>query len=97
MKSRAVDALVERIAQAQSLDELRTAARALDRVVMWNHWQVPHLFARTEPTSYWNRFGIPAVQARYFQIDSIPNEHSQPWPLWTWWDKALDRRPQAPH
>jgi hypothetical protein len=60
---------------------------------MWNHWQIPQLYVKTEPTSYWNKFGIPAKQARYFAIESIPNEHSQPWPLWTWWDKSLDARP----
>ncbi len=92
VKSRAVDALIERIGAASTLDELRTASRALDRVVMWNHWQIPMLFTNTESTSYWNKFGIPKVQARYFQIDSIPDQHSQPWPLWTWWDKSLDKR-----
>ena len=92
VKSPAVDALIERIGAASSLDELRTASRALDRVVMWNHWQIPMLFTNTEPTSYWNKFGIPKVQARYFQIDSMPDSNSQPWPLWTWWDKSLDKR-----
>ena len=96
VKSPAVDALVERIGNASTMDELLTASHALDRVIMWNHWQIPQLFTSTEPTSYWNRFGIPKVQARYFQIDSIPNEHSQPWPLWTWWDKSLDSKPNAP-
>ena len=92
VKSPAVDALIERIGKASTLDELRTASRALDRVAMWNHWQIPMLFTRTEPTSYWNKFGIPKAQARYFQIDSIPDQNSQPWPLWTWWDKSLDKR-----
>lgn len=96
VKSPAVDALIERIGAASTMDELLTASHALDRVIMWNHWQIPQLFTRTEPTSYWNKFGIPKVQARYFQIDSIPNEHSQPWPLWTWWDKSLDAKPATP-
>lgn len=89
VKSRAVDDLIARIAKAESLDDLRTASRALDRVVMWNHWQVPQLFTRTEPSSYWNKFGMPKVQARYMSIDSYANAYSAPWPLWTWWDKAL--------
>jgi len=96
VKSPAVDALIERIAKARTMDELLTASHALDRVIMWNHWQIPQLFTRNEPTSYWNKFGIPKVQARYFQIDSIPDAHSQPWPLWTWWDKSLDAKPSAP-
>ena len=96
VKSQAVDALIERIGAASTMDELLTASHALDRVIMWNHWQIPQLFTKTEPTSYWNKFGIPKVQARYFQIDSIPDEHSLPWPLWTWWDKSLDTKPTTP-
>jgi peptide/nickel transport system substrate-binding protein/microcin C transport system substrate-binding protein len=96
VKSRAVDALIERISQARTMDELRTAAHALDRVVMWNHWQIPQLYGPGENTSYWNKFGIPAVTPLYFQIDSIPDEHSRPWPLWCWWDKASDQRPALP-
>ena len=92
VKSQVVDTLIDRVGSASNIDELRAAARALDRVVMWNHWQIPMLFTRNEPTSYWNRFGIPKVQARYFQIDSMPDKNSQPWPLWTWWDKSLDKR-----
>ena len=93
VKSRAVDALIDHIAQATTMDQLRSAARALDRVVMWNHWQIPQLYSPGENTSYWNKFGIPLVKPGNFQIDSIPDEHSMPWPLWTWWDKAADKRP----
>ena len=89
VKSRAVDDLIDRIGKADSLADLRTASRALDRVVMWNHWQIPQLFTRTEPSSYWNRFGLPKVQAKYMSIDSFANAYSAPWPLWTWWDKSL--------
>ena len=91
--SPALDSLIARIGNATTLDELRTASRALDRVIMWNHWQIPQLFTRDEPSSYWNKFGLPAVQARYFQIDSMPDSHSLPWPLWTWWDKSLTAAP----
>ena len=70
-------------------DELRTAARALDRVVMWNYAGVPMLYSRNQNVSYWNRFGIPAVQASYMDIDTLIEVYSQPWPLWTWWDKSL--------
>lgn len=96
VKSPAVDALIERISTASTMPELLTASHALDRVIMWNHWQIPQLFTRAEPTSHWNKFGIPKVQARYFQIDSISTEHSLPWPLWTWWDKSLDAKTNTP-
>ncbi|TAG03367.1 MAG: ABC transporter substrate-binding protein [Betaproteobacteria bacterium] len=95
VKSPAVDALIERIKAATTMDELTAASRALDRVVMWNHWQIPMLFTRSEPTSYWNKFGIPNVKARFFSVDTLLDVHSLPWPLWTWWDKSLDTQPVA--
>jgi len=95
VQSRAVDALIERIGQATTLPELRNAARALDRVVMWNHWQVPMLYTRTYPSSYWAKFGMPAVQAKYYEMDSVVGDHGNPWPLWTWWDKSLPGQPAA--
>jgi peptide/nickel transport system substrate-binding protein/microcin C transport system substrate-binding protein len=89
VSSPAVDALIQRIGEARTLPELTTAARALDRVVMWNHWAVPVLFTRTEPSSYWNKFGQPKVQAAYMSVDTLIEIYAQPWPLMTWWDKSL--------
>ena len=91
VKSAAVDALIKRVAAATTLTELRTASHALDRVVMWSHWQIPQLFANGEPVSYWNKFGRPGVAAKHFSIDSYSGDSSAPWPLWTWWDKSLDK------
>lgn len=87
IKSRAVDRMVEAIGAATTMDELRTASRALDRIVMWNFWQIPQVYLANEQVSYWSRFGIPAVQAKYFAADSYPSGSSAPWPLWTWWIK----------
>ncbi len=91
VKSRAVDSLLETMGKVQTLAELRDVARALDRVVMWNFWQIPDLFSGREAISYWDRFGMPKVMAHYFQADTLISgfdEHG-PWPLWTWWDKSL--------
>ena len=84
VKSRAVDHLIDVMANAQTIDELRTAARALDRVVMWNHWQVPDLYFSRLPTSWWDKFGMPKVMPRYYSIDS-PNDVQVAWPIATWW------------
>ena len=62
VKSPAVDKVLEAMLGARTLDELRDAARALDRIVMWSHYQVPDLYASDEKASYWNRFGMPAVR-----------------------------------
>ncbi len=87
VKSAAVDSLLLAIGSATTQEQLRTASRALDRVVMWNFWQIPQLYLSSEQISYWNRFGIPATQAQYFVADSYPSASSAPWPLWTWWMK----------
>ena len=84
VKSAAVDSLVQAMSDAKTLEELRTATRALDRVVMWNHWQVPDLYFSRLPTSYWNKFGRPEVQPKYYSIDS-PNDLQPAWPISTWW------------
>jgi microcin C transport system substrate-binding protein len=84
VKSAAVDHLIQVMTEARTLDELRTACRALDRVVMWNHWQVPELYFSRLPTSYWNKFGRPKTLPQYYSIDS-PNDAQPAWPVLTWW------------
>ncbi|MBX3599191.1 MAG: ABC transporter substrate-binding protein [Rubrivivax sp.] len=94
VNSKAVDALIAAIRDARSMQELRDAARAFDRVVTWSFFQIPDLFSAVENVSHWNKFGKPKTMAPYFRADTIISgfvEHG-PWPLWTWWDKSLDRR-----
>jgi peptide/nickel transport system substrate-binding protein/microcin C transport system substrate-binding protein len=83
VKSRAADHLIKLMSEAHTLDELRDASRALDRVIMWSHWQVPDLYASDEKSSYWNKFGMPAQRPRYFTIDT--GSGFAAWPLETWW------------
>ncbi|WP_137390893.1 extracellular solute-binding protein [Rhodoligotrophos defluvii] len=61
----AVDALIDRIIQAKSRDELTTAARALDRVLRAEHFWVPHWYSAKHRLAYWDVFGRPAVIADY--------------------------------
>lgn len=91
IKSRAVDHLLDVMAKATTLDELRDASRALDRVVMWNYWQVPDLFFAKERGSYWDKFGMPKVRPLYYTIES-PNDENITWPLATWWIKDPAKR-----
>jgi len=90
VKSRAADALIEAMNRASTMQELRDAARALDRVVMWSFWQIPDLYSGVENVSHWDKFGKPETMAHYFRADTLINgyiEHG-PWPLWTWWIKS---------
>jgi microcin C transport system substrate-binding protein len=86
VKSKAVDRVLETMTQARTLEELRDAARALDRIVMWSHWQVPDVYAADERASYWDRFGMPAVRPKYFSIEA-PSADQPPWAVGTWWIK----------
>jgi peptide/nickel transport system substrate-binding protein/microcin C transport system substrate-binding protein len=93
VKSPAVDRLIEAMEQAGTYEELRDAARALDRVVMWSFFQSPQVYNNTEQISYWDRFGIPKVVAHHFKADTLITGFTEyaPWPLWTWWDKSLEK------
>jgi peptide/nickel transport system substrate-binding protein/microcin C transport system substrate-binding protein len=84
VKSRAVDALLLAMSRAATLDELRDAARALDRVVMWSHWQIPELYTNDERVNYWNRFGLPATRPLYYTLESALVE-LPPWAVIAWW------------
>lgn len=86
VKSAAVDHILEAMTAAKTLPPLRDACRALDRVVMWSHWQVPELYFAAEPASFWNKFGMPEVRPRYYTIDN-PNSAQLAWPILTWWIK----------
>jgi microcin C transport system substrate-binding protein len=94
VKSEAVDALLEAMQRATTLDEFRAACRAFDRVAMWSHWQIPELYADYEPLSYWDKFGIPAVRPKYFTTDlPVDDDPQLPWPITTWWIKDAAARP----
>jgi peptide/nickel transport system substrate-binding protein/microcin C transport system substrate-binding protein len=86
VRSKAVDHVLEAMAAATRFEDFRDACRALDRIVIWSFWQVPELYSDTEEVSYWNKFGIPEVRAKYFQIDNSLSP-LLPWPLATWWIK----------
>jgi microcin C transport system substrate-binding protein len=75
-----VDALIEAVIAAQSRAELRTACRALDRVIRSGRYWIPHWYKPSHWIAYWDVFGHPARGPRYAR--GIPE---------TWWyapDKA---------
>ncbi len=55
----AVDALIEKVIGAKSRDDLQTAVRALDRVLMWNRFVVTQWYKGEHNVAYWNKFGRP--------------------------------------
>jgi microcin C transport system substrate-binding protein len=61
----AVDALIGKITEASSREELKVATRALDRVLRAGHYWVPHWYKASHFIAYWDKFGRPAVKPRY--------------------------------
>ena len=60
-----VDALIEQIIAAPDLETLKAASRALDRVLLWNHYVVPQYYAGEFWFAYQNKFGFPERAPRY--------------------------------
>jgi microcin C transport system substrate-binding protein len=56
----AVDALIEKLIFAASRAELVAATRALDRVLLSNHYVVPQWHAPHERLAYWQKLAHPA-------------------------------------
>jgi microcin C transport system substrate-binding protein len=80
MADPAIDALIDDVIAAPTRPALETACRALDRVIRAGHYWIPHWYKPSHWIAYWDVFGRPASQPRYFR--GIPE---------TWWydrDKA---------
>ena len=77
IRNPAVDALIERVIFAKSRGELVAATRALDRVLLWNHYVVPQFAHDKVWAARWNRFGRP---------DPLPNYGGAAFPAVWWWD-----------
>jgi microcin C transport system substrate-binding protein len=77
IKNPAVDALIERVIFAKSRGELVAATRALDRVLLWNHYVVPQFTDDKVSAARWDRFGRPG---------SLPEYGGAAFPTVWWWD-----------
>jgi microcin C transport system substrate-binding protein len=77
IKNPAVDALIERVIFAKNRAELVAATRALDRVLLWNHYVVPQFTYDKSRTARWDRFSRP---------DPLPRYGASAFPTIWWWD-----------
>jgi microcin C transport system substrate-binding protein len=78
IKNPAVDALVERVIFSKTREELVAATKALDRVLLWNHYVVPQWTYGKVRSARWDRFGRPEVLPKY-GFGAFPT-------IW-WWDQ----------
>jgi microcin C transport system substrate-binding protein len=79
IKNAAVDALIERVIFAKSREELVAITKALDRVLLWNHYVVPQWTYGKTRTARWDRYSRPETLPRYAEPSFTT--------IW-WWDPA---------
>jgi microcin C transport system substrate-binding protein len=75
IKNPIVAARIEKVVEAESREDKIAACNALDRVLLWNFYSINMYFWDKEFLTYWDRFGIPAVQPKWDQFS----------PQDTWW------------
>ena len=73
----AIDALIQQVIFAKDRPTLTAATKALDRVLLWNFYVVPHYTSSTYRYARWDRFAHPEPLPKY-GVAAFPN-------LW-WWD-----------
>jgi len=77
IKNPAVDAMTEHVVFAKTYEDLVAAAKALDRVLLWNHYVVPQWSYNKVRTARWDRFSHHNPLPKY-GMSAFPS-------LW-WWD-----------
>ncbi len=69
IRNPAIDTLVDLVIAAPDRETLVTRTRALDRVLLWNHYVIPHWHIGYDRVAYWDKFGRPSViPPRGFQL-----------------------------
>jgi microcin C transport system substrate-binding protein len=74
-----VDYLVNRVIKARTEEDLIASTKALDRVLLWNHYVIPQWYSDQFRIAYASWLGAPAENPPY----GLPV-------LETWWDNRLD-------
>ncbi len=75
IESSNIDFLIENIINAKSKDEQIAYTKALDRLLLWGYYVIPHFYSNYFRVAYWDKFKYPQVSPLY-DFD-----------IWTWWAK----------
>ena len=71
IKNPAIDKLIDRVIFTKNRADLVAATKALDRVLLWNHFVVPQWTYGQVRTARWDRFSHPDTMPKYGR-DSFP-------------------------
>lgn len=80
----AIDTLIEGVVNASNKSTMVDYAHCLDRVLQWGYYWIPNYYPPGSSTVWWNRFGIPKVQASnaeaidtWWEVSPTPLTHEQ--------------------
>tara|TARA_Y100000590_G_scaffold411745_1_gene506070 strand:- start:462 stop:2282 length:1821 start_codon:yes stop_codon:yes gene_type:complete len=65
IKNKVIDSLIENLISAKDRKDLITATKALDRVLLWNHYVIPQWHISSYRTLYWDIFDKPKIRPKY--------------------------------
>jgi len=65
IKDPVIDELVNLVIAAPDRESLIARTRALDRVLLWGFYMIPHWHTRVFRVAYWNMFSRPKVTPKY--------------------------------
>ena len=85
IKNKAVDSLIQSLVSSPDRESLVAATRALDRVLLWNHYVIPNWYLGSDRIVWWDKFGMPEV---------IPDQGVQ---IMSWWTDPAKAAHVAPY
>ena len=65
IRDEVVDELIDLVISAPDRENLIARTRALDRVLLWGHYVIPHWHIRSYRVAYWDMFGRPGTVPKY--------------------------------
>ena len=65
IKDPAVDKLIDLVISAPDREQLIARTRALDRVLLWNHFVIPNWHVQSYRIAFWDKFGFPSTPPKY--------------------------------
>ena len=65
VSSQVVDFLIDKIIAAKDRESLIHATKALDRVLLFGYYVVPHWHIQNFRIAYWDKFGKPEINPKY--------------------------------
>ncbi|WP_095093808.1 extracellular solute-binding protein [Pseudomonas sp. Irchel 3A5] len=84
LQNPAVDSLIAGLVSADQKSTMVDYAHCLDRVLQWGYYWIPNYYPPGASTLWWNRFGIPKVQASnaeaietWWEVSPVPLTNEQ--------------------